>query len=161
MTPDGYRPISQGNIIPRSAAAKKKAVLPSAPKYFPSSPERPHVGGYSCSCHPSSPDKIFLIPLLSFILNLSFNMFKLARSRPVTVALRAATVKFPGLHYPSLPQKLIAVLTSCSATGIFRPVPLGPATEKPVHPRIPVCKPAQIGASGFQDLVVKSPGKFH
>lgn len=47
------------------------------------------------------------------------------------------------------------MLTSPLLAGIFRPVPCCSAKEKPVDPRIPVCEPAQVGASGTQNSTVK------
>lgn len=47
------------------------------------------------------------------------------------------------------------MLTSPLLTGVFRSVPCCSATEKPVDSRIPVCEPAQVGASGIQKSLVK------
>lgn len=75
-----------------------------------------------------------------------FIMFKLARGRPIAAAFRAATVRYSRCRAIHGPITVDIVLIH--HLGVIRLIQTGPAAEaEPVHSRVPVCPPPQIGMS--------------
>lgn len=96
-------------------------------------------------CALPSPPIVLFSSLHSYLP--SFIMFKLARGRPIAAAFRAATVRYSRCRVIG-PCPVTVDIVLIHHLGVIRLVQTGPAAEaEPVHSRVPVCPPPQIGMS--------------
>lgn len=124
-----------GSTAPQCHPEKKKAVLPNPTINLPRAFSPVHTRPFLSSSFP-------LLSSLSCII-----MFKLARSRPIAAAFRAATVRSSRCRAIG-PCPVTVDIVLIDHLGVVRSDSPGPAAEaQPLHSRVPVRPSPQVGMS--------------